>query len=107
MSKFDELLDKLKTVLGEQTNSWEEDIPEDIWDEYFGDYEEVCNDIDVDAHRWYETAIVVIKIFDRYLGIRVISKLYSEISSYSDIIHEYEVFEMEPMSSITYKIKGM
>ena len=105
MEKFDELLAKLKALKITQTHfDWAEDIPEDIWKEYFdGNFKVVKRNLRVDKHRWYETSISVIKIFDRFLGIRHVSDMFSETMDVEDCYHTLEFFEMKEVQTITYE----
>ena len=105
--RFEELLSKLKELDNVQTQSdWAEDIPEDIWNEYFEDnFETVANNIDIDTHRWYEVSTTVLQIFDRFLGVRHISNMFSESSDYEDCYVKLEFDEMEAVQTTTYKIK--
>lgn len=104
-SKFDELLEKLQGLNLIQTSiCWEEIIPEDIWDEYFNeDYGEEAVGLDVDEHRHYETSISVVDVYGRLLGIRHISKVYSEQSCIEDCYHTVEFFEMKEVQTISYE----
>lgn len=102
--KFDELLEKLQDLDIVQESSWDECIPDDIWEEYF-DKHKVMDSIDTDEHRWYEVETIVVKVEDRYLGIRAITKMYSESSSYEDMYHTLEFFEMVPIQVTSYKKK--
>lgn len=105
-NKFDELLEKLSNIkIVQKSIDWTEDIPDDIWDDYFKDNQIIMPEMDVDRHRHYETSICVIKIFDRLLGIQNISNIYSEMSSASDMYHTLKFFEMEEVPSVIYKKK--
>jgi hypothetical protein len=105
MEKFDELLAKLKELEIVQTQGdWQENIPEDIWEEYFKDnFEEVKHGLEVDTHRWYETSITVIKIFGRFLGIGYITNMFSEESSYEDCFVKLWFCEMKEAQTTTYE----
>ena len=104
MKKFDELLSKLQKMKITQTSCWEEDIPQEIWSEYFNNYSEVADRIDVDSHRWYETSITVIEILNGYLGIRHISNMASEESDFESCCVELQFYEMEKIEKPTYQI---
>ena len=106
MGKFNELLTKLSNLTIIQKNGdWRKDIPEDIWQKYLenGNYEKVAFGLEREQHRHYEASITVIKIFDRYLGIKHITTLYSEMSDYIDCYHFLEFMEMEEITVKTYK----
>ena len=63
-------------------------------------------DLGVDKHRWYETSINVYPIGDRFLGVRGISQMYSEMSSPEDCCCASEAYEMEEVKSVSYVKKG-
>ncbi len=89
-------------------DSWEENIPDDIWNEYFdgqdfevvGDINEYVEDVTIHndlieklekpLHRWYSTSITVVKIFGRFIGIRNGNNPYCEF------------FEMQEVKTVTY-----
>lgn len=105
MTKFEELLTKLSELNITQTKSdWAENLPEDIWKEYFfGKYDEVAYGLEVDTHRWYETSIDVIKIYDRFLGIRYITNMFSESQDWEDCYVTIEFMEMKEVQITSYK----
>lgn len=102
-----ELIDKLNNLkIIQKSIDWIEDIPEDIYKEYFEYGDSITEELDVDKHRHYELSTDVYMIKGKYLGIRRISNLYSEMSSCEDIYHTLEFFEMKQTHTITYeKIK--
>jgi hypothetical protein len=102
--KFDELLEKLnKLEISQNSCCWEECIPNDIWIEYFqNNYKSITSGLNIDKHRWYETSIAVICIYDRFLGIEHISDLFSENSSCEDCCVTIRFFEMREVQSVTY-----
>jgi hypothetical protein len=106
--KFDEMLKELQSSKIVQKGDWGESIPQDIWDRYIkgSDCKTVAHDIDIDRHRWYETSITVIEIFGRYLGIRSITNIYSEMSGYDDFMWEIAFFEVESVQNGKAVIKG-
>lgn len=105
-TRFDELVKKLNSLEIIQRNiKWEKDLPEDIYNKYFESIGPIMDGLNVVKHRWYETSISVYEIFDRYLGVRTITDLFSEQSSVEDMYHTIEFFEMEQVLSINYKIK--
>jgi len=105
MEKFNELLAKVKELeITQAQGDWEENIPNDIWEEYFKDnYKEVKHNLAVDTHRWYETSIVVIEIFGKFLGIRYITNMFSEEQSYEDCFVKLEFYEMKEVQTVTYE----
>lgn len=109
---FDELLRELQNANIKQTSmEWEENIPEDIWDNHFryGDLEDnfkvVATGLDVDTRRWYETSITVIKIYGRFLGMRWVTNLFSEQMEPQDTNHTPLFFEMEEIQTTSYRKK--
>lgn len=100
-----ELVEYLNNLKILQTSSWDENIPEEIWDNYFENSITVASELDIDKHRWYELSTEVIKINDGFIGVRSITNMYSEQSSYIDMYYTLEFFEMEEIPSVTYKKK--
>ena len=99
-----ELIEKLNNLKITQTSiDWIEDIPEDIYKEYFENNDIVEYDLDIDKHRWYELSTDVYEINGKYLGIRHIAQLYSEMSSCEDIFYTLEFFEMKQIITVTYE----
>ncbi len=104
MEKFNELLEKLNGLsIIQKSIDWEECLPQEVYDEYFGSYFPLKSGLDIDTHRWYETSVSVIKIYDKILGIRHITNLFSEASSCSDIHFTIKFFEMKEVSVISYE----
>jgi len=64
----------------------------------------ICEGLDIDKHRWYEITTSVYQIGDRFLGIRGISKCYSESSSPEDYCETSEAYEMKEIKKVTYAI---
>ena len=106
MGKFDSILYILKDKELIQTKSdWAEDLPKEIWDTRFkGQFEVKATGLHVDTRRWYETSVDVIKIHGRFLGIRYITNIFSETSSYEDCYHSITFFEMEEKMKPTYEV---
>lgn len=102
-----ELIERLNDLKIEQIEvDWAESLPMEIWEKHFdGKFEEV-DKVDEDSHRWYELITTVIKLEDKFIGIRHISMMYSESSSVDDIGHILQFMEMEPILKTTYKIKN-
>ena len=104
---FDVLLRELNSETRKQEDTcWEECVPEEIWDRHFKEYKEVACDLDVDKHRWYEVSTTVVKIYDRFLGIRHIAQTYSENTYVDDCYWDLFFFEMEEVKEITYREKN-
>lgn len=100
-----ELVQYLNSLNISQTSSWDEDIPEDIYQEYFQDkYETVESGLEVNKHRWYETSIEVIKINDGFIGINSVTDTFSEQSSILDMFFTLQFFEMKEVLVKSYEI---
>ena len=99
-----ELVEYLNSLEIIQKGSWDEDIPEEIWEKYFENkYETVDSELDIDKHRWYETSTEVIKINDGFIGIRSVTQRYSENSSIEDMYWSLMFFEMKEIKIVSYK----
>ena len=85
--------------------SWEENIPDDLWKELNGKYQEVASNLMVDTHRHYELSTTVIKIESTFIGIEHITNIFSESSCCEDCYHTLRFFEMEEVQTTTYKQK--
>lgn len=105
MGKFNELLEQLQGLKIVQTSiDWAENLPEQIWNDHFkANFKELKNGLDVDQRRHYETSISVIEIYEKLLGIRHITNLYSESSSCEDCYVTIEFFEMEEVVVKSYQ----
>lgn len=108
--KFEDLLKRLQKteiIQSHWDNEWIYNFPEDIQKLFKqGDYKVVKTEIDVDKHRWYETSITVVEVFGSLLGIRLVSKSYSETQELEDIYHFLEFHEMEEFTTVSYKQKN-
>ena len=83
----------------------ENNFPENIYEKYFENSICVAQELDINKHRWYETGISVWKTADGLLGVRSVTKLYSESSDIEDIYHTLRFFEMEEITVTSYKQK--
>lgn len=79
-------------------------LPEEVNKKYFKDSAPVMYGIDADERRWYETAIEVYGFSGGHIGVRVVTKLYSESSSIEDISHCLKFYEMEQIQVVSYSI---
>ena len=103
MKTFDELLKILNEANIQQDEmAWEENIPEEIWEELWDRYVVLAEEIDVDKHRWYETSVTVVKIDDRFMGIDHVSNIFSETMHVSDVGYIIKFFEMVEINQPTY-----
>jgi hypothetical protein len=101
-----ELIEKLNALqIDQESYEWTEDLPDDIYNEYFTDIEEVASELDIDKHRWYETSVSVYKIGDEFLGVESVTDVFSESMGYSDCGHTLNFFEMEEFVTISYRAK--
>jgi len=109
-SKYD--LDKIIETLNDRNYrqksiDWLEDINDEDYDKYFSVNDRpktpIRSSLDVDSRRHYETATQVFDFDGKYLGVRAIQMVYSESARVEDCYHKLEFFEMEPITTITYK----
>lgn len=104
MKELIKKMNELKIV--QKNGAWEECIPSNIWDKYFNNkHVVVAHGLSIDTHRWYELSVTVIKIAGKLMGIKYITNLFSEASSYEDCYHYLQFYEMELIKTISYKIK--
>lgn len=101
-----ELIDLINKSEITQNGCYEDqEFPESI-DSIIQNCEIVDEGLDIDKHRWFETSIVVYRYnYDKYFGIRFITGLFSEMSSYNDIGWTLSAFEMEEVKITSYKTK--
>lgn len=107
MKSFDNLLERLsKLKITQESYDWVEDLPTDIWEGYFKDEIIVaqCN-LDADTPRWHETSVSVTQIFDRFIGVRSVTNIFSEMMGWGDCYHTLRFFEMEEVQITSYKRK--
>lgn len=101
-----ELIEKLNALEIDQCSyEWTEDLPDDIYNEYFTDVDAVDSELDIDKHRWYETSVFVYQIGDKFLGVRTVTDVFSEQMGYSDCGHTLNFFEMEEYLTVSYRVK--
>jgi len=99
-----ELVEHLNSLQILQTHSWNKCIPKEIWNDYFEDKcEEIELGLDVDKHRWYELTTTVLQINNGFISVRSITDMFSEQSSFEDMYHHLEFFEMEEILIKSYK----
>lgn len=65
--------------------------------------EKVWSWLDRDEHRHYEMETSVYKCADWFVWIFGVSKIYSEMGSYNDIWEFTQAFEMQEITTTTYK----
>lgn len=99
--KVDELKEFIHQKLIEESIYTLGDV-EDIIDK---DIQKVAKRLYPDNHRWYQMATDVYKCEDGFLGVRGVSIIFSESMCGSDCGQDVELFEMEQVPSVTYKIK--
>lgn len=107
MEKFEKLLNELNELkIIQQSIDWAECLPENIWREHFENkFKQLASNLDPDTHRWYETSVSVVGIYDRILGIRHITNLFSESSSCEDCYVTIKFFEMQEVTIKSYAKK--
>jgi len=103
MKKFIEKLNELKII--QKNIEFIEDLPEDIYKEYFEGKKPVEEGIGVDKHRWYETSIKVFEFEGKFLGVESITDMFSESSSVEDCFHTIRFLEMETLEAVIYREK--
>lgn len=99
IATFDQLLEKLNSLkIIQKSFDWLEDLPDDLYEQYFENIYICADELDIERHRWYETCIQVFEIpvgeINRYLGVRYLNNSYSESQMIEDCSHELEFFEM-------------
>lgn len=103
---MEDFIEKLNALQIEQCSyEWTEDLPEEIYNEYFSDIDAVEVGLDIDKHRWYETSVSVYKFGDSFLGVETVTDVFSEQMGYSDCGHTLNFFEMEEFKTVSYRIK--
>ena len=65
----------------------------------------VAEELDVDKHRWFSTAVNVYACEDGYVGVCGINIVYSEYTNPQDCNYPCEAFEYEPVQITSYKPK--
>lgn len=95
---------KLKEAIERINNSEELYYIDDA--ESIIDYEkQLASNIDINRHRWYETATSYFQLEDGILGIEGLSNLYSEYMLASDCDVNCYAFEGEEIKTVSYKPK--
>ena len=109
---MEELIKKLNDLkIVQKSYDFRECIPEEIWNEYFdGLHSTIKSGIDPDEHRWYETSITVLAMSgpewgtQNLLGIRLVSKIFSESMNYEDCFYWLRFYPMKEVKTVTYKV---
>ena len=92
--------------LSQDSMDWAENIPFDIYNTLFKNkHQVVAYNLDIDKHRWYETSTVVVEINNCFLGISLVTDVFSEDMDVSDCGEEISFFEMEEIKITSYKKK--
>ena len=106
MENLTELIEKLNGLQITQTSEWEENIPQEIWGQYFeGKMQKKAFGLNSDEHRWYEVSTNVVELLNGFMGVRTITKTYSEQSTIEDCMHTLHFFEMEEFATISFRPK--
>lgn len=104
MSKFEELLKKLKKLEIIQSGKWEDDIPADIFKEYFSNYEVIDSDYDTENGVHCTFAFVLVRVLGSILGIsQVKSVKYGR--SISSIDHKLEFYKTREIKVTSYRLE--
>lgn len=104
MNKFSEMLDKLQSLNLSQAGSWEDDLPDNLYKEYFSDgYITLGENLNYDRHRWYALSTSVIQVQGGLLGIRGVCDVFSEEMSWSDVGNSYIFFKMKEKTVVSYE----
>ena len=81
-----------------------------LWDmEYslFNNYKDppqrVAENLEIEEHRWYEVSTSVYKLEDGFVGVRGVSKIYSEDTNAEDCCTKCSASEYIEIPSVTYK----
>ena len=102
MKELVKLLNELN--LSQCSMDWDENIPDDIYVKFFeNNHKEVASGLDVERHRWYETSTIVIEINGKFLGINLVTDLFSENMDIEDTGEGIIFFEMQEINTISYK----
>ena len=101
--KFVELLSKLNSLNLPQLSCWDEDIPEEIYNEYFTTHTTMATGLHPEEHRWYRISTTVVEVYGSLLGIRHVDKMFSENDSLADAGFTYDFSEMEEIRVISYR----
>ena len=82
---------------------WE--FEESLTDKGFNELKKVDEGLKIDRHRWYEISTTVYKVEDGYVGVRGVTRLYSESMMFSDCDYLCEASEYEEVPTISYRVK--
>jgi hypothetical protein len=92
--------------LSQESTDWDENIPEDIYGKFFeNNHKEVASGLDLEKHRWYETSTIVIEINGKFLGINLVTDVFSENMDVLDCGEGISFFEMQEVKIVSYKQK--
>ena len=104
MKELVKLLNDLN--LSQDSMDWDENIPYDIYQKFFEDnHKEVASGLDLDKHRWYETSTTVVEINGEFMGVNLVTDIFSDNMGVSDCGGEITFFEMEEIKITSYKEK--
>lgn len=98
------LVQHLNSLKIQQTSEWTEDIPDDIWNEYFqGKIKVLERNMNVDKHRWYELSDEAIEILDGIMIIESVTDTVGEMQMIEDCNHILRFYEGKEVNIISYK----
>lgn len=109
-----ELINSINKVGAEQTNYPDIEMLEDfegkLNEEEISSLEKIVKvdpicSVDAEKHRWYEVSTNVYETPEEnvYLGIRVVTDLFSESMDYESCCHSYKAYLMEKVSKESFK----
>lgn len=100
-----EELNELKITQKEYSILEQEDVYE-VFEKYGGvsDFEVVCENLDIDTHRWYELSTTVFrsKASGYTFGVVQVSSVFSDMTELTDIFHILKSFEMREVAVVSY-----
>ena len=65
----------------------------------------VAENLEIEEHRWYDVSVSVYKLEDGFVGVRGVSKIYSEDTNAEDCGFRCTASEYIEIPSFTYKKK--
>lgn len=104
MSEISEIVSKLNNLKILQTSS---DLIENLEEADCVYFEKQSEEgLEVNTHRWYETAISVFEYEGEFIGVRSVTNSFSEQSSIEDFYYHLKFYEMEEILKVSYKTKA-
>lgn len=86
METLEKRLNDLKLI--QKSIDWMEDLPEDIWQDFFKDKYKVLElDKNIDRHRWYNLADMVFELEGDKYEVQYVCDIHSEGMTAEDCYH--------------------